>query len=54
MEIYAGWLDMATPEALKFIKQLNQKIKYYETTLAARAGKKDREEENEALPEETE
>ena len=54
MEMYAGWLDMATPEAMKFIKQLNQKIKYYETTMAARAGKKDGEEENEVLPGETE
>ena len=47
-------LDMATPEAQKFIKELNQKIKYYETTLVSRAGKKDAEGDNEPLPEETE
>lgn len=40
-------LDMASAEAQEFIKELNQKIKYYETTIASRAGVKDNEEENE-------
>ena len=38
-------LDMASAEAQTFIKELNQKIKYYESTLAARAGRNDSEEE---------
>jgi hypothetical protein len=42
-------LDMASAEAQTFIKELNQKIKYYETTIASRAGKKDNEEENPPL-----
>jgi hypothetical protein len=32
-------LDMATPEIEKFIRELNQRIKYYNETLAARAGR---------------
>lgn len=39
-------LKMTTPEIEKFIKQLNQKIKYYENTLATRAGRKDSGEED--------
>jgi hypothetical protein len=40
-------LDMASDEAKVFIKELNQKIKYYESTIAMRGSKKDDEEEEE-------
>lgn len=46
-------LKMVTPEIETFIKEVNQKIKYYEDTLAARAGKKDgADEEEPPAPEE--
>lgn len=38
-------LNMATPEIENFVKELNQKIKYYESTLATRAGRNDNGEE---------
>lgn len=38
-------LDMASPEAQEFIRQLNQRIKYYNDTLAAREGRNAAEEE---------
>jgi hypothetical protein len=39
-------LEMASPELEAFIRELNQRIKYYKETLAARAGRKAEEEEN--------
>lgn len=38
-------LEMATPEIEGFIRELNQRIKYYTDTLAARAGRNAAEEE---------
>ncbi|MFW5755071.1 MAG: hypothetical protein ACOCWK_00620 [Tangfeifania sp.] len=40
---------MATPEMKSFIRELNQRIKYYENTLSMRAGR-DAAEEEEELP----
>jgi len=40
-------LDMAPPEMEGFISKLNQRIKYYEDTLAMRAGRNAEEEEGE-------
>lgn len=46
-------LNMVTPEIENFIKELNQKIKTIETTLAAREGRRDSgEEEPPPAPEE--
>lgn len=45
-------LNMATPEIEDFVKEVNQKIKYYENTLAARAGRKDSGEDEPPIPEE--
>lgn len=42
-------LGMASAEAQEFVKELNQKIKYYETTIAGRAGRNDNEEDNPPL-----
>ena len=47
-------LDMATPEIESFIKELNQLIKYYESTLAARSGRKEVDEEIPVSKEDTE
>jgi hypothetical protein len=41
-------LEMASAEAQEFIKELNQRIKYYETTIDSRAGKNNSGEEDEA------
>lgn len=43
-------LEMATPEMESFIRELNQRIKYYEDTLSMRAGRNAAEEEEEELP----
>jgi SMC interacting uncharacterized protein involved in chromosome segregation len=46
-------LGMASDEAKELIKELNQKIKYYESTVDSRSGGSDDEEEEEpAAPEE--
>ena len=45
-------LEMASTEAQVFIKELNQKIKYYESTIASRSGKKDSGEGDEPTTEE--
>ncbi len=44
-------LNMVTPEIENFIKELNQKIKTIETTLAAREGRRDDGEEEPTEPE---
>ncbi len=40
-------LEMASPEAQDFIRQLNQRIKYYENTISIRTGRNEGEEEEE-------
>lgn len=42
-------LNMAGTEIQDFIKELNQKIKYYESTIATRSGKKSTEEEDQPV-----
>ena len=46
-------LEMASPEAQDFIRRLNQRIKYYKETLAAREGRnaEDEEEDTPAVAE---
>ncbi|WP_346859837.1 DUF6261 family protein [uncultured Draconibacterium sp.] len=46
-------LNMQTPEIENFVKELNQKIKTLEITLAAREGRKDSSEEDDSTPTET-
>jgi len=41
-------LKMAGPEVQDFIEEVNQKIKMYETTIAAREGRRDAEDDDEA------
>lgn len=41
-------LEMASPEAQDFIRQLNQRIKYYNNTLSMREGRNTAEEEEDA------
>lgn len=43
-------LNMASPELETFVKELNQKIKYYNTTLASRGGRNDDESDDEVPP----
>jgi SMC interacting uncharacterized protein involved in chromosome segregation len=42
-------LEMTTPEMQRFIRELNQRIKYYDNTLTARAGRNAAEEEEEEI-----